>query len=158
MFALIEGMSLFNSMTPAERLTEFSEVVKKDAEVVATYKNLKKLMARLRVIQSLEAYANSLRIMNEQIESKSIDGYVVLVVKIKEEEGELITSVFAPEAAQEAENMYLQQEKDFAAQDNVVVAMVSTSSMGEIKTAYPNYFADSSNFIALLQLIKFARV
>jgi len=156
MFALIEDIPLFHSMSAGQRLQKFSATLRRNPKAVEKWKDLKKLMAKLKVIKALEAYANSLQIMNEQIETKSINGYVILIITIKETEGEVLSKVFTPEGSQKAEEEYIKSEKKYAGKDNVVVAMVSTSSMGEIKTAYPNYFADSSSFIALLHLIRIA--
>lgn len=158
MFALMEEMHSFASMSPEERFVLFSKKVSQNPESVAECKALKKAMSRLGVIKKLEAYANSLQIMNQQIEDKLITGYIILIITIKEDSGEVVSHVFTPEEAQEAERDYLKQEKKHAGKDDVVVAMVSTSAMGEIKKAYPNYFADSTYFIALLHLIRIAQV
>jgi len=158
LFELIEDIPLFYSLSPKDRWLKFSKVVKNNRNATDLCKSIKKLIPQLRVIQSLEAYANSLQIMNKQIESKPVNGYVILVVKIKKNEGEVLIRVFTPEEAEEAEREYIQQEKNFAGENNIVVAMVLTSSMEEVKNAYPNYFADSSSFITLLQLIKTADI
>ncbi len=158
MFALMESIPVFSSLSPQDRWVEFSKMLLSDKSAASMCKELKKALNKLGVIKKLEAYANSLQIMNEQIESQSINGYVIIVVTIKDSEGEVVSRIYAPNKASDAEREYIKQEKKYAGKDNVVVAMVSTSSMGEIKRAYPNYFADSTNFIALLHLIRIAHV
>ncbi|MBS4052178.1 MAG: hypothetical protein KGZ69_13355, partial [Methylomonas sp.] len=44
-------------------------------------------------------------------------------------------------------------EKKSAGQSNLVIALVSTTAVGGIKDAYPNYFADSTEFLRHLLIV-----
>ena len=53
----------------------------------------------------------------------------------------------------EAEKRYIETEKQSAGKNDIVVALVSTTAIGGIKEAYPNYFADSTEFIKHLLFV-----
>lgn len=48
---------------------------------------------------------------------------------------------------------YVRLEKKYSAESDNVVALVSATAVGGIKEAYPNFFADSSNFLQHLTLV-----
>jgi hypothetical protein len=52
-----------------------------------------------------------------------------------------------------AEMLYIKAEKLASGKNYIVVALVSTTAVGGIKEAYPNYFADSTEFLHHLVLI-----
>ncbi len=66
----------------------------------------------------------------------------------------LATIRLEAEQFKQAEQIYLDAEKTAVDADGVVVALVSTSSVGGIKDAYPNFFADSSMFINHLAMVR----
>lgn len=154
MFSIMEDIPLFDTLDPQSRFIAFNQALLRDPSALAVCSSLKKTMKRLKVIDSLEAYANSVQIVTEKIKDGSDSGYVILVVELRDDVGEVSFQVFSPEEAQTAERKYIANEKKYAGKDNFIVAMISTDSMGEIEKAYPNYFADSSLFIALLHLIR----
>ena len=45
----------------------------------------------------------------------------------------------------------MEEKKSF--QNHNIVALVSTNAIGGVQEAYPNYFADSKDFIKYLQII-----
>jgi len=49
--------------------------------------------------------------------------------------------------------MYTEAEKQSAGKEYIVVALVSTVALGGIKEAYPNYFADSTEFLKYLLFV-----
>ncbi|MES2088944.1 MAG: (p)ppGpp synthetase, partial [Pseudomonadota bacterium] len=64
-----------------------------------------------------------------------------------------INQVFSQNSA-EAETDYTKAEQQHAKSDEIVVALVSATALGGIKEAYPNYFADSTEFLKHLLLIQ----
>ena len=80
-----------------------------------------------------------------------ITGYVLL--QIDTEKSQLSYKLFDAANSQRAEQLYGKKEKFYVAKPHIVMALVSTTSVGGIREAYPNYFADSSEFIKLLKLI-----
>lgn len=49
---------------------------------------------------------------------------------------------------------YIELEKETIDSPRIVVALVSSAAVGGIKAAYPNYFADSTEFSKLLHIIE----
>lgn len=78
------------------------------------------------------------------------NGYVLISINI--EENKMSARVFARENAIEAEQAYLEEEK-LASPEKEIIAMVATPNIGELKAAYPNYFADSTQFLERLLCI-----
>lgn len=56
----------------------------------------------------------------------------------------------------EAAVEYANAEKKAATKSKIIVALVSTDSIGGLREAYPNYFADSTLFAANLVAFKHA--
>ena len=46
---------------------------------------------------------------------------------------------------------YLAMEKEYAKQPDVQIVLVSVESMSKLKSAYPNYYADTGEFISLIK-------
>lgn len=70
------------------------------------------------------------------------------------DEASVQTTVFNKKQNNLAEKNYAEAEKKAADYPEVVVALVSTDSIGGIKSAYPNYFADSTEFLKNLEFIQ----
>lgn len=83
-------------------------------------------------------------------------GYCLL--NIDTEKAQLSYKLFKNTESQDAEQQYGDEEKRFVGKPNIVIALVSTTSLGGIREAYPNYFADSSNFVDILHLINSIKV
>lgn len=49
--------------------------------------------------------------------------------------------------------MYTEKEKNNSTKSGIVVALVSSTEVGGIQEAYPNYFADSEKFMELVEIV-----
>jgi hypothetical protein len=65
-----------------------------------------------------------------------------------------MTKVIDEKEAKKANYLYVEAEKKAALENHTVVALVFSNAVGGIKSAYPNYFADSSQFIKYLSYVK----
>jgi len=110
-----------------------------------------KYCSKLKVIKNLQAFANSLKIADGHLEEVGDNGYVL--IEVNTDKKEVTTTVFDEQSNTEAEERYIEAEKQAAVSDNLVVALVSSTAIGGIKEAYPNYFADSTDFVKCLVLI-----
>ncbi len=108
------------------------------------------LTNKLEIIEKFRAFAASLRITDDQCEKDSYDGYVILEIDVKNEN--LKMSRFPNAGFEEAASYYLNAEKAIVLQPEKVVVLVSTDAVGDLKEAYPNYFADSVTFLHLLRV------
>jgi ppGpp synthetase/RelA/SpoT-type nucleotidyltranferase len=154
-FAIMEGIHMFDTFQPENKFAAFkeqllSENLKKDDRVKKCI--VAQIYAeKLDVITLLDAYSNSLKIVDGRIEENAIDGYAL--IEVEADKATVTTSLFKKEENEEAEKRYGDAEKRAAGRKNLVVALVSTTAVGGIKEAYPNYFADSTDFLKHLQFI-----
>lgn len=49
--------------------------------------------------------------------------------------------------------MYIEKEKTNSTKPGIVIALVSSTAVGGIQEAYPNYFADSDKFMELVEIV-----
>lgn len=106
---------------------------------------------RLDVHKKFQAFASSLKTMEKHAEIQD-DSYNLIKVDFSQS----IVNVWSypNDSFSEAADNYLKLEKEAAKSGEFVVALVSSSSINNLKEAYPNYFADSAVFIHNLKLIE----
>ena len=156
-FAIMEKVHLFEFMNKNSQLGHYIFQLKKQDGAAKSLSEVKKTCSKLKVRKKLIAFSSSLRGIDKRLDSENISaGYVLL--KIDTEEKMVVSTIFDDKDGKEAESAYTQAEKEFATTDAMVVALVSSGAVGGIKKAYPNYFADSSEFVALLSIIDRAKI
>ena len=156
-FAIMEKVHLFEAMDDNAQLAHYIAQLQKQDGAAEALSEVKKTCSKLKVAKKLGAFSGSLKIIDERLDSENVStGYVLL--KIDTEKREVFSTLFDDEDGKEAERAYTQAEKEFATTDAMVVALVSSGAVGGIKEAYPNYFADSSEFGALLSTIVRAKI
>ncbi|GAB5478063.1 MAG: RelA/SpoT domain-containing protein [Marinobacter nauticus] len=150
-FALMEEVHLFSKQEPQKQIEEYDKKVsqKKKYELERDY--IQEHERFLKVVKNLEAFAHTLKIANEHITEKQVEGYVLL--RVDTLNAQVTSTLFSQAENNEAEKMYLEYEKEAADSKDLVVALVSTTAVGGIKEAYPNYFADSTDFLRYLMII-----
>jgi ppGpp synthetase/RelA/SpoT-type nucleotidyltranferase len=147
-FALMEEIHLFSSKSELEQLKAYKDLVAKNLTYYDTGLEIQAYEASLKVVKNLEAFAHSLKTADEHISEKQVSGYVLLKIDIHK--ANVTSTLFDSSQNESAEKMYLEYEKEAAASKDIVVALVSTTAVGGIKEAYPNYFADSTEFLKYL--------
>ena len=151
-FALMEEIHLFDTLSSDEKFRKYNDLVlRSDFEIKSSCDKVQKVERILNVATHLEAYSNTLKIVDGRISENAIDGYALIVVDV--ESATVTTSLFNKNENEEAEKRYALEEKQATGNRNLVVALVSTTAVGGIKEAYPNYFADSKDFVEHLFLI-----
>ena len=154
-FAIMEGIHLFETLPPQEKLRKYNkEILSNPNRYFEACINAKKHSFALKVIDRLNAFSGSLKVIDTKLTGlKSTEyGYVLLEIDIPNLN--LSTRFFPNEESEDAEAAYLASEKEAAEKESLVVALVSTSAVGDIKKAYPNYFADSSKFLSYVDIIQ----
>ena len=149
LFALIEDIPLYNQIDGNKLKNEIylRLINPKYPKQHAFQQNCEQLFIladRLDIIEHFNAYAGSLKAVDERLKRETKSGYILLIINIKKHE--VKGDFYIEERFNEAAEAYLQAEKRAAVLEGVVVALVSTDAVGGIKEAYPNYFADSSTF------------
>jgi ppGpp synthetase/RelA/SpoT-type nucleotidyltranferase len=154
--ALIEKVKIGKNTT-AQQLAKsiFDLIVKeKDSDLKMQYLSnmykLYKLDKKMSIVEKFEAFTQSIKLANEHIETITDARYTLLTIDTKNKS--LNSTLFSRNQFKNAANMYLEAEKKAAISQDIVVALISADSLGGIKEAYPNYFADSSIFIQHIHL------
>lgn len=105
----------------------------------------KKLNARVR----LNAFTVSTQFISERTDRKS--DYFLL--ELTEHASQIQVTQFPPESLSDATQRYIECEKQAKKQPEYDVVLVSASSVHNLKAAYPNYFADSKEFLKHLERV-----
>ena len=150
-FSYMEDIHLFEKLNSSEKFNKYSNLIKSQEYGLAECIECQGLSEILSVQKKFEAYAQSLRIASEHILESKIEGYVL--VEVDANAGAVRTTLFTVSEVADAENMYIDCEKKASSKKGVLVALVSSSAIGGIKEAYPNFFADSTIFMQHLDLI-----
>lgn len=145
-FAIMENIHLFESITPIEKQKAYNKALESNNEYFESCVKARDFSKKLKVIDRLEAFAASLQVIDDRLTNENLEqGYVLLVIDIPKS---TVSSTFYPSASSNsAEEEYIASEKKSAEGGGEVVALVSTSAVGDIREVYPNYFADSTEFL-----------
>lgn len=126
---------------------------KKAAKNVAT-KERKELITtidKLGVLSRLRAFAVSTRHLGGDSDGKT--AYYLLTLEI--DKSNIKLRKYSTSQLSEASDKYAELEKEFKDNSNRDVVLVSASSIRSLRKAYPNYFADTTEFAKYLnQLIE----
>jgi len=147
-FAVMESIHLFSSMPQNNQFTNYVDSLNKSQSRILSCDSVKHCCSKLDVIKKLDAFAGSLKVIDSEIIQNPNSGYVLLKININQKT--VSSEFFKKEDNKLAETKYIEAEKEFAEKNGTVVALVSTTAVGGIKEAYPNYFADSSEFLKYL--------
>ncbi|MCU8030442.1 RelA/SpoT domain-containing protein [Shewanella sp. SM73] len=131
---------------------EFSKIEERTQEdvfesLMLTVSYIKKLD----IYKKFHAFANSLKTIEEQMEIVD-DSYNLIRVDFSKSTVNVWN--YPDDLFSEAAKNYLILEKEAAKNPSFVVALVSSSSINNLKEAFPNYFADSGIFIKNLKEIE----
>lgn len=151
-FALMENdVHGFHKLDLQNKYNKYLNKLSGNINAIQSCKDTQKFSRLLNVVNVFNAFAHSLKIVDGKLGKKSEDGYVL--IEVDTAESTVRTNFFKQEQNKEAEEMYIEAEKQSAGKDNIVAALVSTTAVGDIKAVYPNYFADSTEFLKHLQLV-----
>jgi len=150
-FALMDDIHMFRSMSQQEKFKAYILKIKDYPEFDESRRVAQLWAEKLEVVRNFEAFAHSLRIVDDQIENSDIDGYVLLEVETSK--AVVQSTLFRNDQNIEAEKAYIEAEKRAVGEKHTVVALVSSGAVGGIKEAYPNFFADSTDFLSHLILV-----
>lgn len=124
----------------------FHDNVTSQADRVA---EIKRLAVKLNVIFKLESYSSIIHRIVNKISPLHKSKYFIIVLSVKDRR----TRMSGYRGEIEAEDKYKQLEQINLDSNDVNIVLVKADSIKKIKQAYPNYFADSSNFVRALEKI-----
>ncbi|MYN42182.1 (p)ppGpp synthetase [Duganella sp. FT109W] len=150
-FSIMESIHLFDTFNGRKKFESFSEAVISNDNNIEQCRATQSASNALAVISRFEAFAQSLKIFDQHLSESPFDGYALIEVDTK------IRSVkfshYSDDLVSLAEEAYIKAEKAVAESKNSVVALVSTTAIGGLKEAYPNYFGDSTSFVNYLYMV-----
>ena len=151
-FAAMDELHLFHSLSDSAKHAKYLAKVKTSPALVKGVRDVQKISKKLGVKARLLAFTGSLDVINEKIDLNAGSGYFLLNIDL--ELGTVNVQRFERSDSREAESEYISAEKTHAGNEKNLVALVSAANIGDIKTAYPNFFADSKLFTDHLILIE----
>ena len=116
---------------------------------IDTKSQLQRLSTKLNAVERLRAFTVSTDFIVGKIETKS--DYFIL--DLSESAKEIRVTRFPSGQLEEATNEYLRREKRAVKEKDYDVVLVSASSIHNLQAAYPNYFADSRQFLSYLNRV-----
>ena len=156
LFTVLDNIPSYHNLEVTTRVDTFLEKAGQSVdEVGRQLERLSKIIKRLDVAKLFSSFASSLKIIGDEIKDHDEAGYVLLV--IYPDDDQLEYTIFDNKDSNIAQDKYAQQDNIAASTDNnQIVALVFTSSLEDVKAAYPNFFADSSKFIEHLDTLLIA--
>ncbi|WP_419782684.1 hypothetical protein [Malaciobacter marinus] len=121
----------------------------------------------LEINYKFDLFKQSIRNLNDLIEKlekkiKGVNSAYALIsiqkIEIDKKKAEFEIEVNIYENTHEANREYLKKEKMILTSCSYLTALVSTESLKELKLGYPNYFADSTDFLNFLNVINKAYI
>jgi len=147
-FSIIENIHLLDQKTPkTQQHNEYKKIIQKNNSIKKSVRSIKNIAKKLEVKKKLEAFSGSLEIIKPQEGS----GYVLLEINTMEKR--LQARFFSDDDPDTAEQEYISSEKRTSNKNNIIIVLISTTAIGGIKEAYPNFFADSTKFLIYLDFI-----
>jgi len=158
LFEIIDNIHLFSQLDHQRQFQKIYEHIIQHPdkqvrkEILQCCERVVRSCRDLKIINKLEAYTGSLKVVDDRLNDERLRGYVLLEIDLKQKKVQ--TTVFDEENEQKAAVVYVAAEKHAAMTEDAVVALVYSNAVGGIRSAYPNYFADSSEFIRCLVFIR----
>lgn len=112
-----------------------------------TKAELARLAHQLSVVTRLKAFAVSANHILQKSDNKT--DYFLL--ELTEDGSKIIITQYKISDFERATEAYLQKEKQAKSESMGDVVLVAAGSMHALQSAYPNYFADSTEFVRLMQ-------
>jgi hypothetical protein len=116
---------------------------------VDSHKELMRLEKKLNVVARLNAFAVSADHIMQKQDGKT--DYFLL--ELTDHARKIVVSQYPTSAFELATQHYLEKEKQAKVDTSYDVVLVAASSMHALKGAYPNYFADSRDFLKYIQRV-----
>lgn len=104
----------------------------------------------LRVVEALRAYAVSTKYL---VDKRSTEKNAFFLLLLDTEDSSVEITSYSKNKLTQASEQYLALERQHREDSSKNVVLVEASSIVNLKKAYPNYFADTEDFVALLKKV-----
>jgi len=153
--AAMDSIHLFHHKDKKFQYDSYVQLLDSNAELKESLKRLRKTIRSIKATKKLLAYNNSIVSVDKHISGKISDqGNSYCLLRINIEAREIRSVLFPFSKIVEAEQKYIEAEKEAALSDDLVVALVASDAVGGIKQAYPNFFANMNGFLNLLEIVE----
>lgn len=132
----------------------YSTNIKNNISLAKDTLEIDSLARKLNVQELLAAYTHSVKITENAIDvsnQDSLEGFFLIILDTEKKQLEHI--FFPKDESSTATMHYTEKEKEFADKKNITIALIHADKVDLLKEAYPNYFADSFEFLNHLTLI-----
>jgi hypothetical protein len=122
--------------------------------VPGTSDNKENRILELREIERQESILSDLGTWNaaiEQLGSTRLQGAHAFLLKLDPTKGQLEVIAFSIDQLMKAQEQYMEVEKAYEDDPRVQVVLVSVDSIDALRRAYPNYYADTTEFIKAVE-------
>jgi hypothetical protein len=110
-------------------------------------REIKDVMRRENILQSLSSWNNTIRLLH--VDSPFVgDLFLLRLDPVKKA---LSVRAYGKELLPEAQKAYEQMEKETEGEPNTQVVLVAVEDLDSLRKAYPNYYVDTSGFIAAVE-------
>ena len=127
-----------------EKTADVPNTPKEDAKLLHEVKCLEQ---KLDVIRNLRAYARITSHITRQKKGESRDWYLLRMLP---DEHRVTVKGYGLQEFDQAKRALAESEQEYQGTKNQA-ALVSTSSLNELRKVYPNYFADTAHFTSALE-------
>ena len=150
LFSEMEKTPSFKPERLESREVFYQKIIDSESKIT-TLVEAKRLSDKLDVVDKFNAFAQSIKFADGRQQESKIEGYAL--IRVDTEARQIQTWIFDKAKSEEAETSYTELEKETIKNKKIVVALVSTTAIGGLREAFPNYFADSSEFLKHLLVI-----
>lgn len=156
-FSIMEKTANFN-VNKRTTWNSYLNNVLSNEEALKSCRTAKRLIKEIDVAKKFQAFAHSLKFADGELEKikKERDGFILITIDLAKYMISL--EFFDQNNIENAVQKYSECEKESAGRKDFVTVLVSTTAVDGIKAAYPNYFADSTEFFKHLLLISSAPI
>lgn len=149
-FSLMENIFQFEEKSYSDKHHAYTQQLNQSRSDFDSFEKTKQLARKLNALDKFGAFASSIKVFDE-LDLATDKDYVLIRIDTKKRYIE--PKFFDLDSADLAEAEYIKTEKESAGKSHIFVALVSTNAIGGVKTAYPNFFADSTKFVEYLTLV-----
>lgn len=149
--SVMESIHIFDQLKEETQYQMYLQLVEQSPKLQEKCIALGDLAKRIRIAEILHGFTESLK-MSEDVDGAAIaNGFILLMVDLSN--NTLTYEGFSESQGLEAEQAYTNAEKQHSENPAITIALVSANAVGGIKEAYPNYFADSHEFLKYLTYV-----
>ena len=113
---------------------------------------LRRIMDSANIMNIVWGWNSTIHLLEERLDAKkSPDAYVFLLA-LDPTQRSLIIKPFSRDKLEAAQAAYEEKEKETESDPNIQVVLVAVEDVDALRKAYPNYYADTSEFMAAIEL------